>query len=308
MPRAGSGRRDRGHAVISAQSPVSAIVVSYRTGPMLWACLDRAFDAPEIGEVIVVDNGNPPEVSARLRALAARRGDVRLVQGQGNVGFARACNLGAAQARGEALLFLNPDLLLAPGAVRALLDAAKEAKAPCIIGGLIIGPDGREQKGARRLRVTPWRAFVSFSGLARFENASRLFTDLHRRREPVPEAAAPMPVVSGALMLIPRASFDLLSGFDTRYFLHVEDIDICRRAEKLGGGAIFQPRARADHASATSDAPAAFVEWHKARGFQRYFRGEAEGIGARIMAELAGAALLVLLPARAWLLSARSGR
>lgn len=285
---------------------VSAIIVTYRTGPTLWECLAAAMDESAIAEIVIVDNGNPEAVALRLRELARARADVVLVQGQGNVGFAAACNLGARAASGANFLFLNPDAVLAPGAVPALVDAAGAAAHPCIIGGVIYDAAGREQRGARRGRVTPWSAFVSFTGLARFERASPLFADVQRLNDPLPDAPARIAAVSGALMLIPRADFEALGGFDTGYFLHVEDIDICRRAEAMGGGAVIQPRARAQHAGATSDAPAPFVEWHKAKGFLRYFRRTARGFGERALAELAGGALLVMLPLRALLRRKRS--
>lgn len=278
---------------------ISAIIVSYRTGPELWACLDAAIDAPDVDGIVIVDNGNPEQVSARLRALAAARRDVWLVQGHGNIGFAAGANLGASAARSAHLLFLNPDAVLAPGAARALRDAAADAPRPCVIGGMLRDGEGREARGARRGQVTPWSAFVSLTGLARLEPLSPLFADVNRMRDIVPAAPTPVAAVSGAFMLIPRADFDTLGGFDRDYFLHVEDIDICKRAAELGGGAVFQPRAIADHVGATSDAPAAFVARHKARGFARFFRKQARGPVSRVAAECIGALLLFLLPLRA---------
>lgn len=75
-----------------------------------------------------------------------------------------------------------------------------------------------------------------------------------------------------SLMLISRDSFERLGGFDEGYFLHVEDLDICRRAEAEGGTVIYTPLASALHHGATSDAPALAVERHKGAGLSRYFR------------------------------------
>ena len=64
-----------------------------------------------------------------------------------------------------------------------------------------------------------------------------------------------MDAVSGALMYLSRAGFERLGGFDEGYFLHVEDLDLCRRAEADGGSVIYTPLASALHHGATSDAP-----------------------------------------------------
>jgi GT2 family glycosyltransferase len=106
-----------------------------------------------------------------------------------------------------------------------------------------------------------------------------------------------MDAVSGALMYMSRAGFERLGGFDEGYFLHVEDLDLCRRAEADGGSVIYTPHARAMHHGATSDAPAIAVEQHKAAGLRRYFSKFAETQGeqtaAMIVAPLISLALVL---------------
>jgi GT2 family glycosyltransferase len=278
---------------------VSAIVVTYFTGPALDECLDAVLSDAAIDQLVLVDNGNPDAVAQRLRALETARDNVVLLQGHGNVGFAKACNLGARRATGAHLLFLNPDVALEPGAVAHLRKIVQGARAPAIVGGRLLDARGIEQRGARRDRLTLWRAFVSFTGLAAFERLSPFFRDLHRERDPAPDAAIPVGAVSGALFMTRRADFASLGGFDEGYFLHVEDFDLCRRAEEAGGAVIFAPKAEGVHARSTSDAPAAVVERHKAAGFARYFRKFAASPLERAAAALLGSALAVILPLRA---------
>jgi GT2 family glycosyltransferase len=263
---------------------VSAIVVSYRTGPALAACLDRLEAAPALDEIVVVDNGNPPEV---LAALSTRGGKCVLKTGHGNVGFSRACNLGAAAARSDQLAFLNPDLLIEPGCIESMQAALDGACAPSIVGARILWPDGREQRGARRDTITPWTAAVSALGLGRFEVLSPLLRDPHRESDPVPEAPLRVGAVSGAAMLMRRADFVALGGFDEGYFLHAEDLDLCRRANEAGGDVLFAPAARATHIKSTSQESALKVEGAKARSMTRYLFKF-----ARTPAGLLGAALV----------------
>jgi len=273
---------------------VSAIIVSYETGPILEACVNAALAETAIEEVILVDNGNGADGAALIDRLCTDYARVTLIRGHGNVGFARGCNMGAARAESGRVLFLNPDLVIKPGAVAAMITALNAAPGPAIVGGRLVDKNGAEQRGARRDRLTLGAAFVGFLGLSRVG-----FRDPMRHRDPLPSSPVEVGAVSGAMMLMRRADFDALGGFDEDYFLHVEDFDICRRVQDAGGAVLFAPQAEGVHAGATSAAPAHVIELHKARGFRRYFTRFARSPLERAMGGAAGAALEVILPLRA---------
>lgn len=294
----------RSRAADSSVSPrVSAIVVTFHTGDSLELCLRSLFSEPWVDEVILVDNGNPAPVASSLRALQADRRDVTLVQGQGNVGFARACNLGAELASGRHLLFVNPDAVLQRGAAERMVEAGRRARSPWIVGGRLVDKRGREQRGARRELLTPWTALVGMSGLGMLEAIFPVFRDVHRERDPKPDAVVPMPVVSGAFMLMPRTDFMAVGGFDEGYFLHVEDIDICRRVGEAGGAVLFEPGAEALHFGGTSKASWASVETHKARGLVYYFEKFAASPAERVFIKVISPVIGGLLLARGFLRS-----
>jgi N-acetylglucosaminyl-diphospho-decaprenol L-rhamnosyltransferase len=277
---------------------VCAIIVSYRTGPALSACLAALIGAAP-DEVIIVDNGNDaPEVQT-LDAFAVAQPNARVLRGQGNVGFARACNLAALQANRDVLAFINPDVILEPDALARLTAALKAAPPPAIIGGDLRDRAGRPERGARRERLTLWRAFVSFSGLSRLEGVIPAFRDFNRERDPMPARPEPVSAVSGALMAMRRADFETLGGFDEGYFLHVEDVDLCRRAQDLGWRVLFAPGPHGVHLRSTSMAPPTVIARHKARSFARYFRKFARSPLERGLSALAAPLLYVLLPLRA---------
>ncbi len=276
----------------SAAATMSAVLVSYHTGPVLWESLAAALAEPLICEVWLVDNGNPPEVQARLDQLAAARDSrLRLIRGQGNIGFGQACNLGAAQATGALLLLLNPDLVVQADAAAHLLRALAPAKSPAIIGGRVVGKDGREQRGGRRDRLTPWNALVSATGLARWERLSPALRDPHREKDALPAEPIRVGAVSGALMLLRKADYAALGGFDRAFFMHVEDVDLCARAVQAGGDVLFQPLAVGVHAGASSKASSLFIERHKARGFALYFARHARNPLERLGGMAASAVL-----------------
>ena len=99
-------------------APGSAvIIVTYHTGPCLMDCIRAVLGEASAREVVVVDNGNPPEVVARLEEMAASEPRLTLLTGHGNVGFGKACNLGAQATTSPHLLLLNPDSVLQPGSL-----------------------------------------------------------------------------------------------------------------------------------------------------------------------------------------------
>ena len=116
---------------------VSAIVVSYQTGPRLKECL-YALDAdPDVSEIIPVDNGNPRDMQAWIAAFAKSRAAMQILTGHGNIGFGAAVNLGAARASGPHLLVINPDAVLRWKSVPALQDTARDLPEPWIVGGAV---------------------------------------------------------------------------------------------------------------------------------------------------------------------------
>jgi GT2 family glycosyltransferase len=259
-------------------------MVVYMTGAALQAAIDGVLADPHVDELILVDNGSTAEEEACLRAAAHDR-RVRLVSGHGNVGFARGANLGARTARGDTLVFLNPDAFLQPGCVAALVEEIDGRAVPCIIGGRILNADRSEQRGARRGEITPLTALMSLSRLARLAPALRRF-EVHWENDASPYEVAEVPTISGACFCMRRADFAAVSGFDEGYFLHVEDVDLCWRVRRAGGAVLFHPKAEVIHLGHTSQSHPLKVEFHKGVGLARYFRKRADGFGARVLAIL----------------------
>lgn len=262
---------------------VAVVMVVYRTGPVLFEAIDRVLRAPRAAELVLVDNGSTPEDAARLVEIAAREPRVRLLQGHGNVGFARGANLGASTAAARWLVFLNPDALLAPGCLDALVAAALNQPAPCVVGARVLNPDGTEQRGARRGEVTPVTTLLSLTRLAEYVGFLRPF-EIHREDESVPVRPVAVPTISGACFCMSRDDFQALEGFDAGFFLHVEDVDLCWRARKAGGTVLFQPAAEVTHLGHTSLVEPLVVEFWKGRGLARYFRKRADTPGRKLLA------------------------
>jgi len=285
----------------TSEGRISVVMVSYMTGSALMESIRAVQRDLDIDELIIVDNGNAPADRTRLFEVAQRSDNVRILQGHGNVGFARGCNYGAALATGDYLFFLNPDAVIETGAARKLADAGDSLGTPWLAGGMLLNSSGQEQRGARRGKLTAMSAFASFTPLHRLPGLQ----SIHRGNEPMPTGPVPMPTVSGASILMDRASFDRIGGFDEGYFLHVEDIAICRSVREAGGEVIFVPDARAMHYGSTSNVTPWRVEWHKLKGFLRYFWMSGPGLGVKIGTILGAPLMAGALFARFTMLSLR---
>lgn len=281
---------------LGSRRSVSVVMVVYMTGAALDESVDRVLKDPLIDEFVIVDNGSTGAAAAGLRALAERDSRVVLLSGHGNIGFARGANLGARKASGDVLVFLNPDAFLQPRCVAELVREIEGRPVPCIVGGRVLNVDLTEQRGGRRGDITLMTALLSLSRLAEKVPAWKRH-DVHWENQPAPDQVAAVPTISGACFCMRREDFDCVQGFDEKYFLHVEDVDLCWRVRQMGGRVLFHPKAEVIHLGHTSQTSPLRVEFHKGVGLARYFRKRAQGVGQRLVAWLlspvvVGAAIL----------------
>ena len=251
-------------------SLTSVVMVAADSGPGLLDSAASVLRSTVELELIVVDNasadGSVESVAQRWRDDAR----VRIVRNARNLGFGAGCNRGAALARGEALLFLNPDCAVAPETI----GRACEAMSPGLglLGVCIVDGHGNPEAAARRRDPLLRRSLMSVSGLARFQSRWPCLEGV----EIPPSGKAPpletVDAISGALMLLPRAVFDGIGGFDEGYFLHAEDLDLCRRVRDSGLAVACANDIKVQHGKGGSSRHRPlFVAWHKHRGMWRWF-------------------------------------
>ncbi len=251
---------------------VSVVIVSYKTGPLLLRAIESVIAQPETGEIVLVDNGNPPALIEQARLYSEPDRPVRVLSGHGNIGFAAACNLGARAARGPDLLFLNPDAVLPDGAISKFQTvAASASKRPVLIGPRLVGPDGGEQAGSRRRALTPGAALIEASGVWRLAPKKLGDRRFNIHGDPCPEKTSSIHTISGACMYVSREDYFSIGGMDERYFLHVEDIDFCLRLREAGGVVLFEPSVNVTHFKSSSRVSAVRVEARKSQSFTTYF-------------------------------------
>ncbi|TFE30470.1 glycosyltransferase family 2 protein [Frankia sp. B2] len=231
---------------------VSILIVSYNTGAMTAACLESCAATSDglATEMIVLDNASTDDSVSIIRD---RFPSVNLIEQRTNLGFGRAVNLAASQAKGEYLLLLNPDTVVLPGAVANLLDFARANPRHGIYGGRTLGPDHTVDPRSCWAVPTVWSHVCFGLGLSTAFRRSALFD---------PESMGPWPrdtvrtvgVVTGCLLLIPRALFEQLGGFDSRFFMYGEDVDLSIRARRAGLDPVITPAAVVVHHGGASSA------------------------------------------------------
>lgn len=260
-------RIDRGPA---PDPDCSVVIVNYYSEALLRRCLESlpAAADPLSLEVIVVDNSGTARHSGALDAFP----ETRLIEAGGNVGFARACNLGMAAARGRHLLLLNPDTVAQPEAVATLsryLDDSPEAGA---VAARLLNPDGTLQYSCRRFPRSISILFGRYALLTRLfpgnpVSSDYLYLDWDHAQ------ARPVDWVSGACLMVRREVFESVGGLDEGYFLFVEDMDWCRRIRDAGHEVVYVPQAEVTHHIGASRGPVpAWVTWERHRSMLRYVR------------------------------------
>ncbi len=247
----------------------SAIIVTFNNGDELFDCLESLLKFENCKEIILVDNGNNIETRNKIKDFCIKFENLKHIINLNNFGFGKACNIGAKCAKYGDLLFLNPDAILLEKSLENL-EIKNDESTKKLIGGLILDENNNEQKGARRGELNILSAISSFLGLYRFFKNKEL-ADFNKNNEILPISPIIVENISGAFFTIAKEDFEQLKGFDEGFFLHLEDIDICKRFRNLGGVIYFNPNAIAIHKGGASKASKFIVEWHKYKGFIRYF-------------------------------------
>lgn len=194
-----------------------------------------------------MDNSPDGEDAARV---AAELPEVSATAAPRNLGFGAASNRAARGAETDFLLFLNPDAVLEPGALDALVARLDEDPVAGIAGPALTFPDGRRQPSVRRdpdapsvlHQYTAWKFLFLFRGAYRRYRAPVLTT----------EEAGTVPVLMGSALLVRASLYRSLRGFDERYFMYYEEADLCRRARDACAEVVFEPAARAVHEGGAS--------------------------------------------------------
>ena len=225
------------------ETRLTIVSVNFFSGDLLHA-KEALIDGVPGVEFVVVDNSGE---------FVPSSASTNVIQSGGNVGFGKACNLGAASARGDVIAFLNPD---------ADMDIPELLSLACSLGKsdrAIVGPAIYDHEGAVRGLFKPGRFGLLFR--RGYHGADSLARD-----------EIQVPYVSGACMVVPSSFFRELGGFFDGIFLYAEDLELCQRASTVGAKVAMYPHYAVQHRGGRSSSKLSSRLKRFGRSFSGHFR------------------------------------
>jgi len=285
----------------------AAVVVNYESGALLTDTVRSLLADTSAGrpEVVVVDNGSTDGSVDRLRAAEP---EVPVVTPGRNVGYAAAANRGTAATRAPVVAVCNCDVQVEPGAAAAVLARFADDATIGAVGPTIRDPDGTHYPSARSVPRTSDAIGHALLGVVRPGNR---WSRRYRQLDADPDAPRDVEWVSGASIWLRRRAVDDVGGWDERYFMYVEDVDLCWRLGRAGWRIAYEPRARVTHVhgASTDQRPYRMIVEHH-RSLARFARTRWSGARRALLVPASaflGARAAVAVAARAVRGRTRSG-
>lgn len=188
-------------------------------------------------EIIIADNLSTDDTASKISSIKHQIPNIKLIENGQNLGFAAGINKAVIHAKGEFLLFINPDTRLEKGNLNDLTSVFDKFDKVGIVGGKLIDKNGKEEKSTGR-----------FFGLFEIILMSFGLDEILGLRSS-PKEIKKVDFVSGGFMIVKKDLFDKLSGFDEKFFMYLEDVDLCFRAKKKGFLTYFTPNIIFTHES-----------------------------------------------------------
>jgi GT2 family glycosyltransferase len=221
---------------------LAVVTVLYNSADLVEACLASV---PHQAQVIVVDNASGDDGLARA---AAARPNATLVRSERNVGFGAGCNLGWRATCRPYLAFVNPDVHLRPDTLSILLSRLVVNR-HCMVGPVLLDSSGAPR--ACKRRSAPFRDMIGLLPSANRWAPERWNGRLAPSHILHAEGGS-VAAVEGACFVIARRDLEAIGGFDEDLFLYFEEESLALRLASLGGTALYEPHAVAEHKGAAS--------------------------------------------------------
>ena len=219
---------------------ISIVIVSYNVKDFICQCIRSIYKSnlsKSDYEIIVVDNDSHDDTVSIIKKEFQ---EVVIIENTNNEGFSKAVNQGFNISKGDHICIINPDVIIKDDTLQKLLDKIEENDEIGAIGPRIINTDGTIQHSCKRSFPTPLNSLFRLFKLDKLFPKSKIFgkynltyLDIDKEHE--------VDVLSGAFMFIPRKIFKLINGFDERFFMFGEDIDLCHKIKDLGYKIIYSP-------------------------------------------------------------------
>jgi N-acetylglucosaminyl-diphospho-decaprenol L-rhamnosyltransferase len=232
---------------MSEKIMVSAVMLNYNSKYFPKMCVE-AFSNSKVDfkyEIIAVDNASTDPISVGYLEKAGKEGLVKLVKSKKNLGFGGGNNLGAKEAKGKYVLILNPDIFVEKDSVQKMVDYMEANPEVGILGPKLVYPDGTVQDSCRRnmnfLDLIIKRTFLKKLPVLKKRVEKYTMEDFDHNK------VSEVELLVGACFMIPRDVYEEVGGFDKRYFLFMEDFDLCKEISKKGRKVVYFPKVEVTH-------------------------------------------------------------
>lgn len=237
---------------------LSIILINHNTKRLTGQAVESILDTvKELSyEIIVVDNSSKED-----EIFSCQHERVKVFSGVENKGFGNACNYAAEKSCGEYLLFLNSDAIIHEHTLDKAFSYIYSDDSIGMLGIKQLLPDGSLDHGCKRGFPTPTASFYYFTGLDRLFPKSKTFGQ-YRQTFVSEDSIADVDCISGAFMLISHGIFDKVGGFDERFFMYSEDVDLCYRVKEAGYRIVYYGEASFTHLKGQSGIKSPEILFH----------------------------------------------
>jgi GT2 family glycosyltransferase len=211
---------------------VSIIILTYNSAQHIDKLLKSLDSFRDDAEILIVDNASTDETVKIARKFGEK---VKVYETGGNMGFAKGINFGSEKAKGEYLLFINPDSIFKKGSLIDMISVLEENEKAAVVGGKMISESGVSERSAGKF-FNLWETLLIVLGLD--EKLGVRFS---------PDKLTKVDFVSGGFMMVKSNIFKRLSGFDENFFMYVEDMEFCYRVKKAELETYFTPAVAISH-------------------------------------------------------------
>lgn len=246
---------------------LSIVIVNWNGGKYLSRCIASIYEQGMDVEVILVDNASTDGSAQKAREEFPQ---IKLLELEENKGYSVACNIGVKEAKSEFVLLLNPDVILLPRCLSALLDFAQINTSAGAVAPKLLNPEGNLQPS---IRGFPYPLSLIFLPLSYLFPANRIFSRYRMtffNYDEIAEVEQPM----SSCLLVRRSVYEELRGMDERFPLYFNDVDFLFRMKRKGWKVFYLPTAKAVHflGGSTSLLPNVRRLWLSYRGLITFYK------------------------------------
>lgn len=224
---------------------LSIIIVNYNAKKLLKACIESIHKETcnVLCDIWVVDNNSQDSSAAMVEKNFP---EVKLIQSNENLGFAKANNMAMSRIESDCVLLLNPDTIICDNAIEKVIEFIDKKPEVGIVGCRVLNEDGTLQLACRRTIPTPGVAFFRLTGLSKLFPNSKIMAKYNLTYLD-PSQSHEVDAVSGAFLMIRTKVIEEIGLLDEQFFMYGEELDWCFRAKKAGWKVMYYPHAEIIH-------------------------------------------------------------